>query len=140
MERARYINRRRFRRVPTDLAAMAAVYPFSVAGEVAPPQFVPCRLTEIAGCGLRLRGPLSVRNGSRVLAVLQVEQEKTIQGFGRVRRVMQVRETDEVEFAIELVGLSEPEVDELVRYTNVAERQQNAQQREQPSKPARATA
>jgi hypothetical protein len=132
MERARYINRRRFRRVPTDRPAMATVYPFAVAGQVTPPQFAPCRMTEIAGCGLRLRGPLSVRTGARVLALIQVEPEKTLQGFGRIRRVVTKEGDDEAEFAIELVGLSESEVDALVRYTNIAERRESADRSEQP--------
>ncbi|MFP3937107.1 MAG: hypothetical protein ACLFVW_02105 [Phycisphaerae bacterium] len=143
MERARYINRRRFRRVPTDNAALASAYPFAVAGRLAPPEFVPCRMTEIAGSGVRLRGPLSVRLGERVLVVLQMENDKTIQGFGRVRRILSPGSDGEADFALELVGLSEPEVDELVRYTNEAERREKANTRkqdQQQQEPAGATA
>lgn len=131
MERARYINRRRFRRVPTDRPALACAYPFAVAGQIAAPQFVPCRMVEIAGCGLRIRGPISARLAERVLVIVQMEKDKTIRGFGRVRRVLSRADDDEGDLALELVGLSEPEVDELVRYTNVVERQQNAEQKEQ---------
>ncbi|MGC9453825.1 MAG: hypothetical protein ACP5HU_03085 [Phycisphaerae bacterium] len=138
MERARYINRRRFRRVPTDKAALASAYPFATTGQLTAPQFVPCRMTEIAGCGLRLRGPVSARVGERVLVVMQMEQDKTIQGFGRVRRILSPGNDGEADIALELVGLSEPEVDELVRYTNEAERRQKSDKQEQQPEPAEA--
>ncbi len=139
MERARYINRRRFRWVPIERSALVAVYPFAATGELSPPDFGPCRITEIAGCGLRICGPVPVGVGDRVLAQLEMEPGSIIQGFGRVRRVHSASD-DEAEFAIEMVGLSEPEVEELVRFTSIAEREATAADRNRALHEAAATA
>ncbi|KPJ76028.1 MAG: hypothetical protein AMK72_09430 [Planctomycetes bacterium SM23_25] len=119
-------NLRRFVRVPTQRPAYAAAFPFiSLDPSEGPPQFVASTLTEIGGPGLRLEAPLKAEAGDRILVVLKMDGDKTIQGAGVVRRVLAVR--DEVQaLAVEMAGLSESEVGELLKETNAAARRSPA--------------
>jgi len=90
----RFVNRRRFLRVPVCLRAFVAWFPFmspfdeAVAGRRdrtdlpeasaerwAPPRFVPAVVTEIAGPGLRIESPLEVKTGERILVVFCLDEE-----------------------------------------------------------------
>jgi hypothetical protein len=151
----RFVNRRRFLRVPVNKPAYIASFPFAVTvparvgststrsasrqpssgGEPTSwgcPQFVPAALTELAGPGLRLEAPLKLHIGERVLVVanLGAEQDansqktktaepaKIIEDIGVVRHIR----TKEHGFsiAVELVGLSDADVNELICATNAA--------------------
>jgi len=84
----RFINRRRFLRVPVRKPAFIARFPFSKVlaadsesggseRDVAvwgPPEFVPCVVTELAGPGLRIESTLEVKAGQRVLVVFNLGQ------------------------------------------------------------------
>jgi hypothetical protein len=151
----RFVNRRRFLRVPVRKPAYIASFPFAVtvsaqadsanrrsasrqtSHEDEPaswgcPRFVPAVLTELAGPGLRLEAPLKVHVGERVLVVanLGAEQDassqktkiaepaRIVEDIGVVRHVR----TKEHGFsiAVELVGLSDADVNELICATNAA--------------------
>ena len=151
----RFVNRRRFLRVPVTKPAYIAPFPFAVTvpAQVGSankrsasrqpshkdeptswgcPQFVPAVLTELAGPGLRLEAPLKVHVGERVLVVanLGAEQDansqktktaepaKIIEDIGMVRHIR----TKEHGFsiAVELVGLSDADVNDLICATNAA--------------------
>ncbi len=90
----RFVNRRRFLRVPVCLRAFVTWFPFmspfdeAVAGgrdrtdlaeasaeTWAPPRFVPAVVTEIAGPGLRIESPLEVKTGERILVVFCLDEE-----------------------------------------------------------------
>jgi len=97
-ENVRFINRRRFLRVPVNRPAFVAHFPFSrtVAQEPAdekpkrvkqeepggrnsalmPPQFVPAVVTELAGPGLRIKVGLKVNTGERVLVLMELPEQK----------------------------------------------------------------
>ena len=99
----------------------------------APPRFVPAVVTEMAGPGLRIESALEVGVGERVLVVfgLQGEGSEETTGFngdGRVTRgkmaedIGEVRHVKAIEgvfsIAVELTGLSDSDVDELIQVAN----------------------
>ncbi len=130
----RFVNRRRFLRVSVDKPGFLASFPFSristgdVAEGLCPPEFVSARITELAGPGLRIEAPVELRIGERVLAVIGLEETrsgkarsmKLIQGVGEVRHVKSIESGQSI--AVELTGLKDSDVNELIRVTNSAAR------------------
>jgi hypothetical protein len=152
----RFINRRRFLRVPVNMPAFIAPFPFEMttarsdsrseeqkpqpsSSDVSrsvwgPPEFVSAIVTELAGPGLRVETALEVNVGDRVLMVFRLDAEgdsdshrqesggaatlRVVQDIGEVRHVKGIEKGLSV--AVELVGLSDQDVDELVRATNAA--------------------
>jgi len=125
----RWINRRRFPRVPTDKPAWGAAFPFQndEGMSAKAPEFVPGRLVEIAGPGMQLRAPLEVEVGGRVLVVVQLEHDKTVESAGVVRRIVEEDPGDPHKLlALELMGLTTGQVAELARQTNLVARRSGA--------------
>jgi len=118
----RYINRRRFLRVPVKTQAFVARFPFrrtQVGRKLTVPEFVSAELVELAGPGLRIETPLKLETEDRVLVAFKLAKERMVQDLGRVRRV--IRATKQTCCAaIELIGLDEEGINELVRATNAA--------------------
>lgn len=98
-ENVRFINRRRFLRVPVKRQALIARFPFawtladadagnrdgtaandhSAQASVLSwglPQFVPAVVTELAGPGLRIESSLEAKIGQRVLVVFDLDQNR----------------------------------------------------------------
>lgn len=124
---ARFINRRRFHRVPTDQEAAVAEFPlWRNELNVTDHEYVSGKLVEIGGPGLKLQAPLEAQSGQRVLVLLQFSAGEIVEGLGKVRRVSQ-RPGGQAELAIELIGLNEEEVGRLAQQTNVQEHQAAAQ-------------
>jgi hypothetical protein len=91
----RFVNRRRFLRVPVNKPTFIARFPFArilqplvdsgkgtkresadISGHKwGPPEFVPASVTELAGPGLRIEAPLEVKVGDRVLVILKLSEE-----------------------------------------------------------------
>ncbi len=120
--------------------------PAELSASWGPPEFVPAAVTELAGPGLRIEAPLEVKVGERVVVILKVsDEERRESGVGRndgsllpvqtqksrnttpsrvVEDVGEVRHIEAVQggfsIAVELTGLSDSNVDELVRATNAA--------------------
>ncbi|MFA6132758.1 MAG: hypothetical protein WC869_01925 [Phycisphaerae bacterium] len=83
----RLINRRRFPRVRTSKPAFIAAFPIvRDNASVDVPEFLPARLTEIAGPGLEIEANPPVKAGDTVLVVLRFDQ-RVLQGLARVIRV-----------------------------------------------------
>ena len=157
----RFINRRRFLRVPVHKPAFIASFPFartySLNGDSTewaergstdgspvpwgPPEFVPGQVTELAGPGLRIEAPLKVEVGDRVVVILKMRAEhasrgqgdspqsvltknsdrassRVVEDVGEVRHVKATKNGFSI--AVELTGLSDSNVNELVRETNSA--------------------
>jgi hypothetical protein len=151
----RFVNRRRFLRVPVLRRALIAKFPFEQTvewadtamtvrhnqKEIVPvhsikalgaPEFAPATVTEMGGPGLRIETLLDVRAGERVLVVLDLEVEplvsddpstmdrrsRLIEDIGEVRHVKRLEEG--VSVAVELSGLKDADVNELIRATNAA--------------------
>jgi len=150
----RFINRRRFLRVPVKKPTFIARFPFArmlqpksdsgrgIEKDSAnisentwgPPEFVPASVTELAGPGLRIEAPLEVKVGERVLVILKLSEEegnkpgsnrtgktapqKIVEDIGEVRHTKRIKNGFSI--AVELTGLSDPNISELVRVTNSA--------------------
>jgi len=150
----RFINRRRFLRVPVKKPTFIARFPFArmlqpkndsgrgtskdsadISGNTwGPPEFVPASVTELAGPGLRIEAPLEVKVGDRVLVILKLSEEednkpgsnrtgrtapeKIVEDIGEVRHTKRIKNGFSI--AVELIGLSDPNISELVRVTNSA--------------------
>ncbi len=149
----RFINRRRFLRVPVNKPAFVARFPFTrllplniysgeegsegrqvSAGAWGPPEFIPGVVTELAGPGLRIEAPLKVKVGERVLVLFRLdeakdedsdlqrdegsERPKVIEDTGEVRHVKAIENGFSI--AVELTGLHDPDINELIRATNAA--------------------
>ena len=147
-DNVRFINRRRFLRVPVRKPAFITPFPFvrTLAGNSdsvedisvsswEPPEFVPAVVTELAGPGLRIEAPLEVKVGDRVLVMFKLDEEKdqdsipeSQHGKAPVPRIVEdigeVRHTKAIHnglsIAVELIGLSDSDVNELIRATNTA--------------------
>lgn len=157
----RFINRRRFLRVPVHKPAFIAGFPFARTFSVnndsikltkhgsadgspvpwGPPEFVSGRVTEMAGPGLRIEAPLKVEVGDRVVVILKMSDVDTSRGQGETPQSVLMRNNDPTSskvvedvgevrhvkatkdgysIAVELTGLSDSNVNELVRETNSA--------------------
>ena len=159
-DNVRFINRRRFLRVPVKKAAFVAPFPFTkrlsgdsesvdgTSGGWKPPEFVPAIVTELAGPGLRIEAPLEAQVGDRVLVIFKLEEEKSqdtipvgrdnkgarariIEDIGEVRRITALRNGWSI--AVELIGLSDSDVNELIRVTNEASLKARAKGQEVPA-------
>ncbi len=145
VDNVRFVNRRRFPRVAVTLPALVAVFPFvrrashkgrqnleSSDDLVIPeaPAFVRATVAELAGPGLRIEAPLRVRTGDRVLVIFQPNDADATLGIrGQnarpylVEDMGQIRHCRDIDggmsFAVELTGVNEAHIDELVRITNV---------------------
>lgn len=147
----RFVNRRRFLRVPVNKPTFIARFPFARilqpmidsgrrtkrdSADISkntwgPPEFVPASVTELAGPGLRIEAPLEVKVGDRVLVILKLSEEndrspdpnktapeKIVEDIGEVRHTKSIKNGFSI--AIELTGLSDPNINELIRATNAA--------------------
>jgi len=150
----RFINRRRFLRVPVKKPTFIARFPFARTllsngnsgqgtgqdstniseNSWGPPEFVPASVTELAGPGLRIEAPLEVKVGDRVLVILKLSEEddqkpgsnrtgktapeKIVEDIGEVRHTKSIKNGFSI--AVELIGLSDPNINELIRATNAA--------------------
>jgi len=157
----RFVNRRRFLRVPVNKPGFIASFPFARTFPASsngaewtkhdstgtlpvawgPPEFVPGVVTELAGPGLRIEAPLEVNVGDRVAVVIKLSEEpasrrqdastqsapaqkskrtesKVVEAIGEVRHVKAIE--NGFSMAVELTGLSDSNVNELVRETNSA--------------------
>jgi hypothetical protein len=150
----RFVNRRRFLRVPVNKPTFIARFPFArmlqsksdsgrgtgkdsiiISGNGwGPPEFVPASVTELAGPGLRIEAPLEVKVGDRVLVILKLSEEedqktgsnrtgktapeKIVEDIGEVRHTKSIKNGFSI--AVELTGLSDPNINELIRATNAA--------------------
>jgi len=99
-----------------------------------PPEFIPAVVTELAGPGLRIEAPLDVKVGDRVLVLFKLGEEENqdadLQNTGKasapriIEDMGEVRHTKAIQnglsIAVELIGLSDLNVNELIRITNAA--------------------
>jgi len=146
-DNVRFINRRRFLRVSVNKPAFVAHFPFSKTfvetsdsseiasgGSWGPPEFVPAVVTELAGPGLRIETRLETKVGERLLVVFRLDEgkkkvsslwktskaskTKMIEDIGEVRHIKAIQ--NGLSVAVELTGLRDSDVNELIRATNAA--------------------
>lgn len=164
----RFINRRRFLRVPVNMPAFVARFPFSrtlpsdksmsaTSHVWGPPEFIPATITELGGPGLRLEVPTKITVGDRVVVIFklieankyegnspaantfpksasvrkhQTSQSKIVEDIGEVRNIRDIQ--DGFSIAVELTGLSDSNLSELIRATNAFSLSKNDNQQELP--------
>jgi hypothetical protein len=128
-ESVRYLNRRRFLRVPVELPAQVAMFPTQrqEQGRIAAPQFVPATITEISGPGLRIHTGLAAEHGQRLLVVFELEPGKVIQDIAEVRGLRDTAQNQSI--GVELIGLDDATVNELIRMTNAIAIRRDSQMR-----------
>jgi hypothetical protein len=129
-ESVRYLNRRRFLRVPVELPAQVALFPTQrqeERGRIAAPQFVPATITEISGPGLRIHTGLMAEHGQRLLVVFELEPGKVIQDIAEVRGLRETAQNQSI--GVELIGLDDATVNELIRTTNAIAIRRDSQMR-----------
>jgi hypothetical protein len=156
-DNVRFLNRRRFLRVPVNKPAFITRFPFvktlpptlaNVSGNTwGPPEFIPAIVTELGGPGLRIEAPLEVKEGERVLVAFCLDEKKDenliphqngvhngarpilvrdsktitskiVEDIGEVRHVKAIE--NGLSIAVELTGLSDSDINELIRVTNAA--------------------
>jgi hypothetical protein len=142
-DNVRLINRRRFPRVPVDKPGFIARFPFTklftrnvgVSGTNRLsdlPEFVPAIVTELSGAGLCVKAPLDVKTGEKVLIVFRLDEQairnqpqndeapvwKIVEDIGEVRHTKAIPNGQQI--AIELIGLTDSDISELIRATNSA--------------------
>ena len=158
-DNVRFVNRRRFLRVPVNKPAFVTPFPFSkelamngnhIEGESGSkqssdavtksrwglPEFVPAVVTELAGPGLCIDVPLNMKVGDRLLVVFELDagkrqdstpaggppsdktKPKVIEDIGLVRHSKATENGFSI--AVELIGLSDSDVNELIHATNAA--------------------
>lgn len=144
-DNVRFINRRRFHRVPVSYPAYIAAFPFSMrftqrrkkraknakSADTGwkPPEFVPATVTELAGPGLRIEAPLEVQRGDRILVTMKLDDQKEPdqKGSNSIRIIEDIAEVKHSKaldknysIAVELTGLGDTDTNELIRATNQA--------------------
>lgn len=124
-EQVRFMNRRRFLRVPVSKPGLIAIFP-GVTRDVQrgrigmAPKFFHARVTELSGPGVRVESRLEVKPDERVLVVFELEPGRIVEDVGQVRSVQEQEGTQRYLIGVELVGLNDAGVDELVKATNAA--------------------
>jgi hypothetical protein len=108
------------------------------------PEFVPAVVTELAGPGLRIESPLEAKAGDRLLIVFRLDEEgqknstsnKTSKAATSriVGDLAQVRRCTALEkgflIAVELVGLSDSDIDQLMQATKAVSSKAGAKEQE----------
>jgi hypothetical protein len=161
-DNVRFVNRRRFLRVPINKPALIARFPFlktlqpnskkenpeakqnnlakASSNTWGPPEFTPAIVTELGGPGLRMETQLETKVGDRVVVILKLNEEKNrnsitsqdslfvqdgkitslkiVEDIGQVRHVKATQNGFSI--AVELTGLSDSDLSELIRTTNAA--------------------
>jgi hypothetical protein len=162
----RFINRRRFMRAPVSKQAFIAHFPFQKKLKrtienktnkiesddnypeipLKPLYFIPAKVTEMGGPGLKIETSMEVAQGDRILVMFELER-------GKEHKTVKNSETDEISniytstltlvenvgvieeagivrrkedgsehfiIAVELVGLRDADIDTLIRATNAS--------------------
>jgi hypothetical protein len=163
--KVRFINRRRFPRVPVSKTAFVAQFPFSrmitrnieskdelpgptqgsanaLDDSWGPPKFAPAVITEMAALGLRIETPLEVNKGERILVIFELDEEssrkndktlttKIVEDIAEVKHVQIIQ--NGLSIAVELTGLNDSDINELIRATNIAALRTSTKSKDAPN-------
>jgi c-di-GMP-binding flagellar brake protein YcgR len=132
-DQLRFIDRRRFHRVPVQRRAIIAPYNFHIDDEtLRAPEFTDSLVIEMAGPGMKLRTPLELSKGDHILIVVQYKDKRSFQGIARVVRVDDPRRMIK-SVGVEMLGLSPREISQMTTVTNAAAIQQRKDDQRQQS-------
>ncbi len=110
-----------------------------------PPEFIPATVTELGGPGLRIEAPLEVKAGDRILVIVNLSEtidarysipdtrreSRIVEDIGEVRHTRAIE--DGFSIAVELTGLSDSNVSELIRAANAASIRTPGNRQDSPS-------
>jgi hypothetical protein len=123
-DQLRFIDRRRFHRVPVQRRALLAQYNFNRETEaLRSPDFEESLVVEMAGPGLKIRTPMDLRKGDHVLVLVQYRKDRSFQGSARVVRVDGANRMIK-SVALEMQGLTPKQIAQMTTVTNAAAIQQ----------------
>ncbi len=114
-----FVNRRRFLRVDVRKRALLARFPVlkhDFEGGILSPEFVSGQVSELSGPGLRVVSQIDLKLGERVLVIFELDDGKVVQDIAEVRGYRDMGAEHSI--GLELIGLNEAGVEELVRATN----------------------
>lgn len=120
-DNVRYSNRRRFNRAAINRPGLVSKFPVlwgEKSMKLRIPAFTDCTITEISGVGLRIKTDLELAFGERILIMFELEEGKQISDIAEVRGARDTALGHSI--GIEMTGVDESGVDELVRVTNAA--------------------
>ncbi len=122
-----------------------------------PPEFLPATVTELGGPGLRIETKLEVKAGNRILVIVNLSEEEDrdlnppsknsslrpviprnrkktsseiIEDIGEVRHVKAIQNGSSI--AVELTGLSDSDLNKLIRATNAAYKRTDGNRKDTP--------
>jgi hypothetical protein len=122
-----------------------------------PPEFIPATVTELGGPGLLIEAPLEAKAGDRILVIVNLSEtidarpsnagfrlkpavggsisdtrreSRIVEDIGEVRHTKAIQ--DGFSIAVELTGLSDSNVSELIRATNAASIRTNVNRQDSP--------
>jgi len=122
------------------------------------PEFMPAIVTELGGPGLRIETKLKVKAGNRVLVIVNLSEEndqdlnpsskstslrstlsrdrkntpsKIVEDIGEVRHVRTLKNGSSI--AVELTGLNDSNINELIRATNAAYKKTSGKGKDAPN-------
>ena len=115
----RFVNKRRFLRVSVSKPALIAAFPSIIHDDedYQGPRFRPGTITELSGPGLSMITDLDISSGDRVLVIFELEEGKIVEDIGEVRGIRNAAGSSNT-IGVELLGLNDAGVNELVRATN----------------------
>jgi hypothetical protein len=121
-EDMKVLNRRRFPRVAVQKKAKVALFEMNQAltGELKAPVFEDAVVTELSGPGLQIQTNLDLKILARVLVIFEPEPGRLIQDVAQVLGLQENQSGWLV--AVEMIGLSENAVNDLVRITHLIAR------------------
>jgi len=123
-----------------------------------PPEFMPATVTELGGPGLRVEAKLEAKVGDRILVIVNLSEEnvqdlnpsskstslrsvlsmdrkstplKIVEDIAEVRHVRTLQDGSSI--AVELTGLNDSDMNELIRATNTAYKKTSSKGKEAPN-------
>ena len=117
----RSVNFRRYPRITTRMFATGTAFPFHVISYEDTLEFLPIDVVQIAGPGLLIKPPFEMDVGQSLLIRVRVDERRFVQGLTKVRRIVTDKPGGPF-LAVEFIELTDEELTEMTRATNLAAR------------------
>jgi len=121
LKKKRSVNFRRYPRITTRMFATGTAFPFHVMSYEDALEFLPIDIAQIAGPGLLIKPPFEMDVGQSLLIRVRVDERRFVQGLTKVRRIVTDKPGGPF-LAVEFIELTDEELTEMTRATNLAAR------------------